>query len=198
MICRVARKLIPEAGNGSLSKEKSLGLERHLDLCRNCRMEANAYRAAMEAMKDRETDIGLDFTEAEWAAAIRGAVTQGAPGKNRRAAAPALRPVFAYGLAVLLAGATVFFGIRRFPWLIPSIETRPAGTLSASAETGAGQPEIIRPIDPVIDPAVLFVQAKIGASPEQAAGDVPTLTWISQETGLKIVWFVNDRIKMED
>jgi len=192
MNCRTARKLISDNVNGVLAEEKKLDLDRHLEQCPECRREAAAFRAGIEAIKNPEATAVLDFTEAEWTAAIRKAVTAGAAEKPRRTA-PALRPVFAYGLAVVLVGAAVLFGVRRFPWLIPAVENRPAAEPSASIG-----PEIIKPINPVIDPAALYASVELESSSKPTAGDVPSLTWISQETGLQIVWFVNDNLKMED
>ncbi len=149
-------------------------------------------QALLDRMKDALSEHNEDFTEAEWSVAVRKAVTGGEVVKPRRMDF-ALKPVFAYGLAVLLVGAAVLFGVRRFPWLVPAVENQPV-----SAAVASGQPKIIEPIDPVIDPAALYAQANKGQSSKPAAGDVPTLTWISQETGLHIVWFVNDNIKLED
>jgi len=153
-------------------------------------------KAFLDRMKDVLSEQKEDFTEAEWSTAIRKAVTGGETVKPRWTAV-VFKPVFAYGLAVLLVGAAVLFGVRRFPWLVPAVENRLAIS-SDGAAAAAGQMEIIRPIDPVIDPAAWYAQANKGQSSKPTAGDVPTLTWISQETGLQIVWFVNDNLDMED
>lgn len=197
MNCRAVRKLIAPYTGELLTEAKKLRLEIHLQDCPSCRAYAEGYRAGLAALKQPDGAMILDFTEDEWNAAIRKSVAGGAEKERPRPALskPALRPVFSYSLAVLLVGAAVLMGVRRFPWLVPSVENRPA---SEGAIAKAEGTEIVKPIDPVIDPARLYAQVNNRASSEQAAGDVPTLTWISQETGLQIVWFVNDNIKLED
>jgi hypothetical protein len=162
------------------------------------RKDQDALQAGIESLKIQATAEQMDFTEAEWDAVIRKAVTAG-PAEQPRRARFAFKPVFAYSLAALLVGAAVLIGIRRFPWLVPGVENIPV-----TASLSTGQPEIIQAIDPMIDPALLYAQAGVNGSArgelssKPAAGDVPSFTWISQESGLQIVWFVNDNLKMED
>ncbi|MCX6567182.1 MAG: zf-HC2 domain-containing protein [Candidatus Aminicenantes bacterium] len=202
MNCRSARKIIPDFTRGVLSDGKKKGLERHLRNCQACRADSAAFRTGIEAMKTPGAIEDMDFTEAEWTAAIQAAVTSHGEKKSGRFV-PAFRPAFGYTLGVLLVGAAVLFGVRRFPWLVPTMENRP----SAAAAAMARQPDIIEPINPEIafSDSNLWARADravpLSSLPSPAplpAGDVPSFTWISQETGLQIVWFVNDNLKMED
>ena len=202
MNCRTARKIIPDFINGILSDGKKKGLDRHLQNCEECRADVVSFRAGIEALKTPGAFGKMDFTEAEWTAAVRAAVTSRRTEKSDRFV-PAFRPAFGYALGVLLVGAAVLFSVRRFPWLVPTMENRP----SAAAAVMARQPDIIEPINPEI----VFPDSNLWARADRAvplsslpspaplpAGDVPSFTWISQETGLQIVWFVNDNLKMED
>ncbi len=195
MIGRFFRKMSTRIAGGFPSDEKKTGLEIRPDGGREFRTGTEAIRTALAALKIPEETEDMDFTEEEWRAAIQKAVTRRPERQTIRRPAVGLRPVFASGLAVILIGAAILFGIRRFPWLVPTVENQPG---AESGATASNKPEIIRPIDPLIDPAALYARVNNAPSSEQAAGDVPTLTWISQETGLHIVWFVNDNIDMED
>lgn len=195
MTGRFFRKMSTGDAGDFPSEKMKAGLEGRLDGDREFRTGTEAIRTALAALKFPDETGDMDFTEEEWRGAIQKAVTQRPAQQMVRRPAVGLRPVFASGLTVLLIAAAILFGVRRFPWLVPTVENRP---WAESEATATNQPEIIRPIDPVIHPARLYAQVNNRASSEQAAGDVPTLTWISQETGLHIVWFVNDNIDMED
>jgi hypothetical protein len=202
MNCRAARKIIPDFINGVLSDGKKKGLDRHLQNCEECRADADAFRSGLAAMKTPRAFREMDFTEAEWTAAIRTAVASRQTEKPDRFV-PAFRPAFAYALGVFLIGAAVLIGVRRFPWLIPVVENRP----SAAAAVTVRQPDIIEPINPeiVFPDSNLWARADRAVSPSSfpspapfPAGDVPSFTWISEETGLQVVWFVNDNLKLEE
>jgi anti-sigma factor RsiW len=205
MNCRTARKRIPDFLNGNLSAAKSHDLERHLEICHKCRRDAEIYRDGLVTMRKPDVAGGMDFTEAEWTAAIRKA-TADRPVERISPVVRRFRPAFGYALGVLLVGVAVILGIRRFPWLVPTVENQP----SAAAAAMARKPEIIEPIDAesVFSDSDLWVRSEqsildtarpsLVPSPQPAAGDVPSFTWISPDSGLQIVWFVNDNIQLED
>lgn len=167
----------------------------------------------IEALKDPGAFRDADFTQAEWTAAIRAAVTGGKrekrPGRKTGLRFPVLglRPAFGYALGLLFVGAAVLFGVRRFPWLVPVVENRPV-----AAAVIARKPDIVEPIDPevVFPDSDLWARAEAAVAPATRpplvspsasvapAGDVPSLTWISQETGLQIVWFINENLNLEE
>ena len=123
MNCRTVRKRIPDFLNGTLSAAKNLDLERHLETCRECRKDAEIYRAGLLALKNPDVAGETDFTEDEWAAVMR-AATAVRPAERTVPAVHRLRPAFGYALGVLLIGAAVLIGVRRFPL----------------ADSGAGKP----------------------------------------------------------
>ena len=205
MNCRTARKRVPDFLNGNLSADKSHDLEMHLETCKKCRQDAESYRDGLLAMRKPGVAGEMDFTEAEWTAAIHKA-TADRPVERISPVVRRFRPAFGYALGVLLVGVAVILGIRRFPWLIPAVENRP---LAASAAM-ARQSEIIEQVDSAIpfSDSDLWVRSEqsildmtrpsLVPSPQPAAGDVPSFTWISPDSGLEIVWFVNDNIQLED
>ena len=67
----------------------------------------------------------MDFTEAEWTAAIRR--PRRAAGRKIGPAVPASGPSSATPWAFSSVGAAILFGVRRFPWLDPDRGKPPAG-----------------------------------------------------------------------
>ena len=201
MNCRSARKHIPGFANGTLADETKHDLERHLGKCEACRTDADAFRDGIEAMKTPGAFGEMDFTEAEWTAAIRAAVTSRRTEKSDRFV-PAFRPAFGYALGVLLVGAAILFGVRRFPWLVPIVDNHPDSSETVISKSAISNVEAVGKglwargkgaFAPKSRPSPDPAQA-----PPQPAGDVPSFTWISEETGLQIVWFVNDNLKLEE
>ena len=222
MKCRKARRLVPDFLNGRLPGAARWDVERHLEKCQDCRKEAEIFRAGLLAMKAPEAGIGaagaasaaggMDFTEDEWRTAIRKAVSA-RPEKRDEGKAPEslrLRSAFAYGLAFGVIAAAVLIGVRKFPWLVPTVETLPAAT----GRFADGQAEIIARVkdagdffsesdlwarnDDVFAGPAVMTAADAPLSLPTAAGDVPSFTWISPESGLQIVWFINDEIQLEE
>ena len=203
MNCRSARRRLSDPTGRIFSAGSKKRLEQHLRECASCRTEASAFRAGIEALKHPAVFDDADFTEAEWRVAIRAAVAGGKPGRDIRFHRPAL----AYALGVLLVGAALFFGVRHIPWLIPKVENHPS-----RAAASAARPRIIKPNAPgaILEETDLRIRAgEIAFSagrpspfPSSAApppaGDVPSFTWISEETGLQIVWFINDSLNLEE
>lgn len=108
MTCRAARKALPLLAGDDLGPRKAAKVRAHVATCPSCRREADAYaglRSAARALA--RADAPPAWSEAEWRAAVRGAVAS-APAPRRRIA-PFLKPSLAYGLAVALTlgGAAV-------------------------------------------------------------------------------------------
>jgi hypothetical protein len=146
----------------------------------------------------------MDFTEAEWTRAIRRATSEPAavqtPSRVR-----SLRPTLSYALLAVLVVAVAQFGLRRFPWLVPTVENRPVTTGADAPRPDSIGPETISSAVAAQPSALSGAEARFDRAAFRSAhplppptGDVPSLTWISQETGLKIAWFINENLKLED
>jgi hypothetical protein len=208
MNCRSARKYLSEFGEDR-SRSKDRRLERHLKECGDCKQILDTYRAGLAAFKEEHIPPDMDFTEAEWARAIHRATTEPAA-----AQAPArlrsLRPALTYALLAVLVLAAAQFGLRRFPWLVPTVENRPVLTGAYAPRPDSIDPETISSAVAAQPSALSGAEARFDrdafrplqpahrATTPPPTGDVPSLTWISQKTGLKIAWFINENLNLED
>jgi len=204
MNCPQIRNLISGLEGDNLSPRKKRRIQDHLQTCPPCRLYQDEYRAGFAAIKDGDDIDGMDFSEAEWNAAIRAAMNGRLEAKNPYRVR-SFRPAVAYSLMFILVVFTALFGIRRFPWLMPTIENQPLVVANVSSYSDPFRPaETGQAPDPrtMADRAVRTVpESSLPtrlSSPPPPTGDVPSFTWISQETGLKIVWFINENLKLED
>ncbi len=205
MNCLSARRRLSDPTGRIFSAGSKKRLEQHLRECASCRTEASAFRAGIEALKHPAVFDDADFTEAEWRVAIRAAVAGGKTAKSDRFAR-FFRPSLGCVLGVLLVGAAIFFGVRHIPWLIPKVENHPSR--AAAPPRGLGSSSRTRPgpfrrkRTPWPRPGNRLSAGRPSPFPSSAApppaGDVPSFTWISEETGLQIVWFINDSLNLEE
>lgn len=159
MTCRKSRTLMPLAAGDDLGPRRARAFRAHVDACPACRMELEAYRAALGAVRTAAKKESVpDWTEDEWQTLmVRAAATGKDSGRGTAAGRPAPRPRWAAASAAgVLVGLVVLGVLIRGP--VPG----PGRRVAADGRTGEG-----------------------------AAGgqDVVSLTMVSQETGLQIVWF---------
>jgi hypothetical protein len=215
MTCRKARKLLPLAAGGDLTEAKSRKVALHLKSCPACRAELEAYRSALKRIRgfDSENTAGPSWDEAAWAKAVRKAVKQeGAPAALRPKLAMRPAVVAVVGMALIVAAALLVVNIRHVlrprdvlearteeaQHDIPAtVEPKPEPSPVPEHQTTVHPPKKIEAERPLLaagktKPARAPVErALTGASPAAAplAQDVISATFVSQETGLKIVWF---------
>jgi len=214
MICRSVRKLLPLAAGGDLSEGKADKAAAHIKTCAACRAELDAYRSALDRARELDGAAGHSWNEAAWAKAVRRAVAQG----GRPAAARpkfALRPaVIAVAGVVLIAAVALLLVLSRHPLRprevlearkegvpleIPApLEQKPTPTPVPTKQTIVKRDSIKKPETPLlavgrikpspapIDRALTGAEAPAPPSPAQ---DIVSATFVSRETGLKIVWF---------
>lgn len=160
MTCRKVRKLVPLAAGGDLRPRQAAAFQAHVDACPGCRAEIERFRADLAAIT-AEARAGdvPGWSETEWGA-LMGRVRSEASLERSRAGSRA-------GLA------------RRPRW-------------AAASALGA-----------VAGLAVLFILFKAGPGPGRKAAttgagpvvsearpqEVLTMTMVSPDTGLQIVWF---------
>jgi len=216
MTCRKARKALPLLAGGDLAAKKASRLEAHVAFCPACRRELEELRTALgRARAAARAEKAVDWHEAEWKA-LMARITAERPA-TRTPAGGRRRWELAAGLAtvVLAAGLAIVFrhSIFRPAHVPPAVE-------SAAAKSVPGEPEEISReslpaaptrIDekkfPAIKPEYYARnvdrsrtspnQASVGkkgsskTAAAEAGQDVLSVTMVSRETGLQVVWFFN-------
>jgi hypothetical protein len=180
-----------------------------LEECLDCRSVLETYKAGLAAFKAEPLPSDVDFTEAEWTRAIHRATSEPAAGQTP-SRIRSLRPALSYALLAVLVVTVAQFGLRRLPWLVPTIENQPVVTGAFAQRPDSLGPETTGSAaaaqpSGLSDTEARFVRAALRppqpahrATTPPPTGDVPSLTWISQETGLKIAWFINENLNLED
>jgi len=169
MTCRGTKKYLPLLVGNELSQKRALKVKAHLERCPGCRKEVEEISAALDAAKGLAQKEALrDWTDAEWRQMLR-SVTAANVERRPWAVRLVQRPAFAFGLALLIFAASAL-------WLQKKLPLRPEerGALQARSQTTAQRPK------------------------ESAGQDVLSMTIVSQETGLKIVWFFNKNFEWKE
>jgi len=213
MTCRSVRKLLPLAAGGDLPEGKSGKVAAHLDDCAACRAELEAYRSALERARGFDGAAGRTWSETAWSRAVRRAVAQGsepAP-QPKFIPRPAVIAVAGVVLIVVVALLLVFnrhplrpravleARTEEAPRAIPApVEQKPTPIPAPAQQAPVRRDSIKKPEAPLlaaggIEPSRAPVErALTGAEATQPPAPAQTViaaTFVSQETGLKIVWF---------
>ncbi len=206
MRCRRAVRKIPLLAGNDLSQRRTARLQRHLETCPDCRRELESQRAALEALRAaaREQPVE-DWPEPAWKALLAG-ITAADPGTFP----PGLRPsiprwAFAAGAAslILLAGLLLIIMDKIFrpeevspvpgPLIVEKQETpAPPGISPESQRIDSPESEIRekRPSPAVARKSAEESGTPPAGSPEKPGRqDVVSVTLVSQESGLQVVWF---------
>jgi hypothetical protein len=197
MTCRKIRKHLALYAGGELGRRKERTVRAHLDRCPVCRAEAADYRAALERAKAMAVEATpLDWTEPEWRRMM--AAIASTPLKKEAHRKSLLRPALAAAATFLLAVWGTQYAVRHM------LRTSEISSISAPAFVKG---TAVRPsrLGAEFDRASLAAVARVAGleDPKFPAlsstnQDVPALTMISPESGLKIVWFFNENLKLED
>jgi hypothetical protein len=172
------------------------------------RRERAEYAKALVSLKRWAREgRGENWTDEEWRGLV-GRIPSQKPAAREPARFPLLRPLVSAAAAlIVLVWAAMFLS-----------KARPA---DLSARNAAGPTEIAAPSDGDSRPFPELVSSVPAGSAETAdsrfsanlearrllasAADAlrpdenkPAFTWISPETGLKIVWFTNNNLKLEE
>lgn len=167
MTCSKAKKLMALYAGGDLSERRTRAAGAHLDSCPACRKELEGYRRALARVKAAAgAEIAPDWSEGEWRALM--ARVMGDATKRKKALAgrvksvPRARWAAASGAAAALVLAAVMLLQNGSGFRPGSVATAP----------GAAEP-------------------MAGVLGDPSAQDVVSVTLVSQETGLQVVWFFN-------
>lgn len=168
MTCKRIQKSLPLLAGNGLSAKKAGRVFAHLDECADCRKEEKEFAAALKAAQAlARADEPEDWNDAEWRRLLQ-SITQAKIEKRKAWPGLSLRPALAGGLALLLIAAGAFFFLRKSP-------------------------------APSDAQAALHAPSRDLATPAREAGtkDVSSMTIVSKETGLKIIWFFNKNFEAE-
>jgi hypothetical protein len=206
MTCTKVRKNLPLLAGGDLPARRARKLFAHIEACPGCRDELEEYRSALARLKVVARETGADdWTEGEWKALMARAAGQRAGGEE--AGWFDRRPRWAWvpGLAALLLVAVLAFLFRepifrsrgtgpgQGPAVFKKEESRAAPLKLPSSKPAGEKGQRV----PVIQPEYFAknADAKVpsaGSPAKGAAGqDVISVTLVSRETGLQVVWLFN-------
>lgn len=167
MTCSKAKKLMALYAGSDLPERRTRAVGAHLDSCPACRKELEGYRRALAQVKAAAgAELPPDWSNGQWQALMARVMGEATERRKEKAgrfkSVPRARWAVASGAAAALVLAAVML-------LHKDTSFRPG--LAASAP-GAGE-------------------LGITADPDPAAQDVVSVTLVSQETGLQVVWFFN-------
>ncbi len=194
MNCGRTRRFLPLYAGGDLPPRKSRRVRRHLESCAGCRAELEAYRTALRMVTAAVREApAADWTPDEWRAVL-GRVVREKPAKRgpaveAQARAPKWVPTFA-SAAILIVIVAVGLLLKDSPirtaGLQPGLspgERAPRardngeGLLGLAAPGMTSQPSASRRGGP--------------AAPASPSQDVISMTLVSPDTGLQVVWVFN-------
>jgi|GEM_PF-1269605 len=195
MNCRNARRRLALYVGGELGPRKERAVRAHLEGCSRCRAEAEDYRAALErARMMTAAGAAPDWTDVEWRKMVASIVST--PVEKRPFRTFALRPALAAAAAFCLIVLGTQAVIRHL------LRTSEISTFPARKGDLGGR---LFSALPTFDSASLAAVEKVAglhdpAFPVLASAkqDIPALTMIAPESGLKIVWFFNENFDMEE
>ena len=211
MNCRRIRRSIPLLAGNDISERKALRLRDHMERCEICRNEFRRYTAALSKVKelaDRETPP--KWTEAEWRALM--ARTISARVEKRPFVSPVfrIRPLEALVRGLAVAVPAVIIGLVLWNTVLkpksspvgpaPAYVRRPEPTPPITAPTQQNQNEEKEPDVRTPEKPLLVARAPKAERPtphphepaavaKEVSQDVVSVTLVSQDTGLKVVWF---------
>jgi hypothetical protein len=154
-----------------IPKSKILSLKAHLEKCPKCRQEFDSYKLSLEKTKEWLAKDRKDWEESDWQQALQKAMKDKKPEVSSLVPWP-FKKVWAYSfIGMLVVALTLLFIIR------PSITQKKMGL--GSEKFTQEQAQLFR------------------SSPEESEQEVVSMTLVSKETGLKIVWFLNKNFELE-
>jgi anti-sigma factor RsiW len=171
MNCNRVRRYLPLYYGGELPPKQNDAVRAHLEACAGCRREHRAYVRSLKAVREWLSDDTVNWEEAEWKRKIRIATT----GKEKSLSGFAPWP-FKKGWAFVMMAAFVvvfIFCITRPSFV--NVRDFLDQTVSSKRQTQHDR-------------------VALNQSPQ----DVVSMTMVSKETGLKIVWVLNKNFNLEE
>ncbi len=172
------------------------------------RLDQAAFKNARASLRQwAGTDDGSGWTDEEWRRLVERAAAQGTePIETERF--PVLRPLVSVAAALVVLVWAAIFILKSRPADLSARNTAGPTEIAAAAgndfqplskiipphSAGRAESALSRPAAPSDTRRLLATAASLPMPNENK----PAFTWISSETGLKIVWFTNNNLKLED
>jgi hypothetical protein len=171
MNCKRIRKYLPLFIESDLSTGKKKRVQIHLEMCGDCQKEMDAFARSVKTAQEWMEESLVSWRDADWKRTIRNAI----PEKTKSSLIFAPWP-FKKGWAVALMGAVMI--------MLIFFVTRP---LFLGIEDFRSQTTLVK----------RQPQHQVGAKVESPQ-DVVSMTMISKETGLKVVWVLSKNFNLEE
>jgi len=174
MNCRAIKKWLPLYAGSELDQKKLSIINAHILTCESCRRELAAYQFSSGKMKELLSEDPVSWKESEWKEAIKAAVHKPENAHSRSSAlAPwPYRKSWAW-VSMAAAALILTVGISKPSWI-----TRLAGLVPENITSVRSLP--------------------LWEGEKQPKQDFLRMTMVSQETGLKLVWFLNKNFNLEE
>lgn len=170
MKCRKVQRLLPLLAGAELPESKIPSVRSHMEECSRCRKDYEKYAILVSQTRAWFAENRTEWQEQEWQRIVRTAIEQGTEKKTAMVPWP-FPKVWAY---VLMAGVML---------LITVLIIRPPFV----EQTGL-----------VPRYADVAQMGKPGGMEEMGRQEVVSMTMVSRETGLKIVWVFNKNFNLEE
>jgi len=170
MKCKRVQRLIPLIAGDEITGSKASMIRSHLHRCPLCRGEYEKYVLLVQRTRRWLTEDRLGWEEREWQQTLKKIMSE------KEARRPSIIPwPFPKGWAfALMAGAVLLItALIVRPPFVEKIGLKPRYTDDARVET-------------------------LKANEEGEQQEVVSMTMVSKETGLKIVWFFNKNFDLEE
>jgi hypothetical protein len=170
MKCRKVQRLLPLLAGAELPESKIPSVRAHIEECSRCRKDYEKYAILVSQTRAWFAENKTEWQEQEWQRVVRTAIEQGTEKKTAMVPWP-FPKVWAYALM-----ASVMF-------LMTVLIVRPP--VVERTGLGPGYTEMAR-------------MEKPGGMEKMEEQEVVSMTMVSRETGLKIVWVFNKNFNLEE
>ncbi len=170
MNCKKVRRWLPLFIGSEISERKISAVKAHLERCPKCRQEYDSCVLSLGKVKEWLKEEKRDLENREWEEIIKKAVEKGTPRVSPLIPWP-FKKAWAYALMAFLAVAITLFVVNS----------------SFIQEKGRGVEGLKQ------------AQAQLPAnSLQESQQDVISVTLVSQETGLRIFWFLDKNFELKE
>ena len=174
MNCSTIKKWLPLYAGSELDQKKISVINAHIRTCETCPRELAAYQFYYEKMKEMLSSDIVKWEESEWNNAVKSAVH----------ASEKIQP-HSSGLA---------------PW--PYRKSWAWAAMAAAAlvlAIGVFKPSLLTRLTGLAPENIARIRSRpLWEGKKQPVQDILSMTMVSQETGLKIVWFLNKNFNLEE